>query len=414
MLLIARVLSSVCSFGRCKNTFLSSLGVGQVRRVCLLGMSLACIPTMLYSRQLIEDDTVLQSDSLIADSMHVSHHPKMRNLKKKVKHTGSILYRFIKNFDDYDTTYISPNYYNFTAMMQNTNYFQVYKLQGKDENGVTQTIATKPAPNVKVGPYFGWRWIFLGYTFDVSHPKALGESSEFDFSLYSSMLGCDFVYIKNTGNYRLRRATGFEGVDPYAVRNMAFTGLDANTLSFSAYYVFNHRHFSYPAAYNQSTVQRKSCGSALLGMGYSKQHVSFDYTKLPQILLGEEGNERIVEELKFSSVNYNYYYVSAGYGYNWVFARNCLLGASVMPSIGLRKGKGEKLKGNEVLMDLKTLSCDITSRVGIVWNNAHWFAGGSLISHLYMYRKDRLSLTNSVNFANIYVGFFFNRKKQYR
>lgn len=189
MLLIARVLSSVCLFGRCKNTFLSSLGVGQVRRVCLLGMSLACIPTMLYSRQLIEDDTVLQSDSLIADSMHVSHHPKMQNLKKKVKHTGSILYRFIKNFDDYDTTYISPNYYNFTAMMQNTNYFQVYKLQGKDENGVTQTIATKPSPNVKVGPYFGWRWIFLGYTFDVSHPKALGESSEFDFSLYSSMLG---------------------------------------------------------------------------------------------------------------------------------------------------------------------------------------------------------------------------------
>ena len=85
-----------------------------------------------------------------------------------------------------------------------------------------------------------------------------------------------------------------------------------------------------------------------------------------------------------------------------------------MPSVGIRKAKGEKLKGNEVLMDLKNFSCDVTSRVGLVWNNAHWFAGASFISHLYMYRKDRLSLTNSVNFANIYVGFFFNRKKQYR
>ena len=27
-----------------------------------------------------------------------------------------------------------------------------------------------------------------------------------------------------------------------------------------------------------------------------------------------------------------------------------------------------------------------------------------------MYRKDRLSLTNSVNYLNIYAGFFFGRK----
>ena len=85
-----------------------------------------------------------------------------------------------------------------------------------------------------------------------------------------------------------------------------------------------------------------------------------------------------------------------------------------MPSVGIRKAKGEKIKGNEVFFDLKNFSFDCTSRFGLVWNNAHWFAGGSFISHLYAYRKNRLSLTNSVNFANIYVGFFFNRKKEYR
>ena len=118
--------------------------------------------------------------------------------------------------------------------------------------------------------------------------------------------------------------------------------------------------------------------------------------------------------MKFSSINYNYYYASVGYAYNWVFARNWLLGVSVMPSVGIRKAKGEKIKGNEVFLDLKNFSFDCTSRFGLVWNNAHWFAGGSFISHLYAYRKNRLSLTNSVNFANIYVGFFFNRKKEYR
>ena len=74
----------------------------------------------------------------------------------------------------------------------------------------------------------------------------------------------------------------------------------------------------------------------------------------------------------------------------------------------LAEGRGE------VLMDLKNLSFDCTSRLGLVWNNAHWFAGASVISHLYMYRKHRLSMTNSVNYLNIYAGFFFARKRQYR
>lgn len=339
---------------------------------------------------------------------------KPGSVKQKVKRTGSLLYRFIQSFDDYDTTYISPNYYNFTAMAQNTNYYQVYRLAGSDADGRTQTLYLKPAQSMKVGPYFGWRWIFLGYTFDVSHPRRLGKASEFNLSLYSSMIGLDFLYLRNAGDFRLRKAVGFEGVEPGSVKHTPFTGMQANTLTLSAYYVFNHRHFSYPAAFNQSTVQRKSCGSFMLGLGFSRQRIKMDYTKLPAELKGPAGSETVVEGLRFNNLDYNYYYVSAGYAYNWVFARNWLMGVSVMPSAGVRKIKGEKITTHEVLMDLKNLSFDCTSRLGLVWNNAHWFAGASVISHLYMYRKHRLSMTNSVNYLNIYAGFFFARKRQYR
>lgn len=339
---------------------------------------------------------------------------RKKKLKAKMKHTGNILQRFFRSFNDYDTTYISPNYYNYTAMLQNTNYFQSYRLTGKTKDGMEQSITARPVPNIKVGPYFGWSWIFLGYTFDVSHPRHAGQSSEFNLSLYSALLGCDFVYIKNNGDYRLKRAMGFEGVKPSSVRGIDFSGMDANTLSFNAYYIFNHRHFSYPAAYNQSTVQRKSCGSWMIGAGFSKQHVSFDYSRLPSSLIGTTESPKIIEELKFSDINYGYYYFSGGYAYNWVFARNWLLGGSVMPSIGWRKAKGEKFKGKEILLDIKNLTFDCTSRLGLVWNNTHWFAGASFVSHLYMYRKSRLTLTNSVNYCNVYVGFFFHRKKAYR
>lgn len=374
----------------------------------LIALVVTTISDSLYAQQSI--DSLAKKESFVA-SESLS---RLKKFKKKVKRSGNIFYRFIKNFDDYDTTYISPNYYNYTAMLQNTNFFQTYKLTGTNEEGTTQSLATRPEPNIKIGPYFGWRWIFLGYTFDISHPRTMGKSSDFNLSLYSSMLGCDFLYLHNAGNFRLRKAEGFEGVEPKSVRNIPLKGMDANTVSFSAYYIFNHRHFSYPAAYNQSTVQRKSCGSLMLGIGFSKQNVSFDYSQLPSSLIGTSENPKIIEELKISNINYNYYYFSFGYAYNWVFAHNWLLGASIMPSIGWRHTKGEKFTGKEVLMDLKTLSTDCTSRLGIVWNNTRFFAGTSFVSHLYLYSKSRFTLTNSVNYANIYVGFFFHRKKMYR
>lgn len=326
----------------------------------------------------------------------------------------NVFKRFVRNFDSYDTTYISPNYYDYTAMLQSTNFFQSYTLSGESD-GKTQSISTKPAPNVKIGPYFGWRWIFLGYTFDVAHPQSLGRSSELSLSLYSSMLGLDAIYVRNDGDYRLRATTGFDGVGKRQFKGTPFDGIKSSLLSVSAYYVANYRHFSYPAVYNQSTVQRKSSGSALFGAGYSRQSVSFDYTRLPEALRGADGGkELIVEGLKFSGVSYDYYYLSAGYGYNWVPARNVAIGFSVLPSFGLRKASGVRLKGNELWKDITNLSFDCTSRLGVVWNNTRLFAGASVVDHLYMYRRKGVSLANNVCYVNVYAGIYFHRRKQYR
>lgn len=339
----------------------------------------------------------------------------------KVKRTGSLLYRFVKNFDEYDTDYITPNYYNYTAMLQNTNFYQRYILKGTDEAGRSQSLHLAPAPAVKIGPYFGWRWIFLGYTFDVSHPRAAGKTTEFNLSLYSSMIGGDVVYIRNTGDFTLRRAVGFDEGVAERVRGRDFSGMDTYTASINVYYVFNHRHFSYPAAFAQSTVQRRSCGSWILGFQFAKQKIAFDHTRLPAELTGgaDEGTDGdaaspMIDELKFRKIDYRNYSVSGGYAYNWVFLPGCLLSVSLTPSVGFKQAKGERLRSDLLWTGVKNMNFDFVSRVGLVWNNTKWFAGASLISHLYDYRRDRMSLTNSINYLNVYAGFCFNRKSQYR
>ena len=338
------------------------------------------------------------------------------SLKQKIKKKANIFARFIKSFDEYDTTYISPNYYNYTAMMQNTNFYQVYRLQATNAAGHTQSLHIAPTPSFKIGPYIGWRWIFLGYTFDIGHPKSATKTTEFNLSLYSSMLGCDLVYIRNTGDFTIRKAEGFgENADKIA-KGMEFSGLDTYTTSLNAYYVFNHRHFSYPAGFAQSTVQRKSCGSWILGFRFDKQRTKFDHTRLPNFITGSEpGAETpLIDEMKIAQLNYFNVSASGGYAYNWVFARNFLLSVSLSPSIGIKKMKGERLSGKEFWSNIKNFNFDFISRAGIVWNNTHWFAGASFVGHLYDYRRDRISLSNSINYFNVYAGFNFNRKKQYR
>ena len=339
------------------------------------------------------------------------------SLATRDEHPGkkeNIFVRFFRNFNDYDSTYIEPQYYNYAFMVQNTTSFQSYRLLARDQAGNRQSISMRPAPTLKVGPYFGWRWIFLGYTLDVAHLSSPGSKSEFNLSLYSAMLGLDFVYMKNKGDFRLLNTEGFEGVGDKDFRGTHFDGMETLTASISGYYVFNHRRFSYPAAFSQSTVQRKSCGSWILGLRYDHQRLNFDHTQLPPALTGQPGNEKIMDEMKWQKIDYYAYSVSGGYAYNWVFARNWLLGVSVMPAIGYKRTKGERLRGDELFVSIKNLNFDCISRLGLVWNNTRWFAGLSLVSHLYTYTEKRLTLTNGVNFLNLYVGLNFNKKKQYR
>ncbi len=336
-------------------------------------------------------------------------------LKRKMKKTGSIISRFIRSFDDYDSTYITPNYYNYTAMLQNTNFYQVYRLKATSSDNVTQQLQLAPSPALKIGPYFGWRWIFLGYTFDVGNMKKAVKTTEFNLSLYSSMLGCDLVYIRNAGDFTIKKAIGFGESASKAVAGRGFSGMKAHTASANVYYVFNHRHFSFPAAYAQSTVQRRSCGSWMLGLNYSHQRLDFDYTQLPPELLSSDSeNNPLIDELKISNINYQSFSFSGGYAYNWVFARNFLLSAALTPQLGIKHSKGERLSGESIWFNMRNLKLDFIARAGLVWNNTHWFAGASVVSHFFDYKRAAFNVTNIVNYVNIYAGFTFNRKRQYR
>jgi hypothetical protein len=333
--------------------------------------------------------------------------------KEKAAKGGS----FLQRFNEIDTSYIEPQKYNFAFMIQNTNTYEVYRLSSSSE----QSITFAPEATVRIGPYFGWRWIFLGYTLDIKHldfwHRNNNPRQEYDLSLYSSMLGLDIYYRKTGNDYKIRQLYLGKNIDTEPIRGTNFGGLTSTIKGFNLYYIFNHRQFSYPAAFSQSTIQRRSAGSSLLGIGYTQHTLTVDWNELNDVIKERLGNRvsssPIDSTLMFSEVKYTDVSVSGGYAYNWVFARNWVLAGSVSLALAYKRSSGDVTHRSFSISDFKfnNINIDGIGRFGVVWNNSRWYAGMSTILHAYNYRRSNFSTNNFFGSINVYAGFNFGRKK---
>ena len=323
----------------------------------------------------------------------------VRYTEDKVKEVG-------KQINAIDTNYISPNLYNLAFMLEHSTWYEHYQL-GTNQNNLIQKLNFSPNLGTKMGIYFGWRWIFLGYTFDVEdlfgENKNKPKKKEMSLNIYSSKFGMDLYYRKTGSDFKLRSQEGFN-LDEQ-IKNIQFDGLQSNIIGLNAYWIFNHKKFSYPAAYSQSTNQRKSAGSFLAGFSYSRHKILFNHNKLPGPM-----KENLNPQLQFNKINYSDYSLGFGYGYNWVFAKNWVSNLSLLPGIGFKKSK---IDDNDFKDEhwIKDINFDLITRAGVVYNNSKYFAGASLVMHTYDYRKPNLSVTNSFGTLRIYAGFNFWKRK---
>ena len=91
--------------------------------------------------------------------------------------------------------------------------------------------------------------------------KGIYKDYEFNLNYYSSRLSLDLSYQRSetlagdiTGDRGEQRLESGEAT--------------LKVLNIAGYYTFNHRRFSYPAAFTQSYIQRRSAGSWLAGISY--------------------------------------------------------------------------------------------------------------------------------------------------
>ncbi len=352
------------------------------------------------------------------------HQDSTLNTLQKVTAYGNIFVRFIDEFDKVDTAYIERNRYNFTAMLQGTTNYEFYTL---DNRQLDYRLGFAQHPDYRIGPYFGWKWLFLGYTFDVSNiGTSRKQTSRLELSIYTSMIGVDLMWRQTGNDFYLRRVDGFgreameyEGHDTRYIRS--------KMRGVNMYYIFNHRRFSNPAVYSQSTIQRRSAGTWQVGAAITFQDIAFDPSQLPEALFASSDN---VSELSaVERIKYTDYSVNCGYAYNYVFHRDWCLGISVLPAISYKWFSTKTIvltpeeeeeeeptspiaqTMDEIFRKRGNVHVGGTARMGIIYNNGRWFAGAFGILHNYNYSRSDLHFSNTFGTLNLCVGLYFQRKK---
>lgn len=348
------------------------------------------------------------ADSTLADSIMVSDSLSAPKPKKRF-----FLLRLLDKALAVDTNYIERNKYNLTLMTRSDWRYKMIWLRGRDDADKShQTLYFHPKSQVTIGPYVGYSLLFLGWTINIGSDITSNNSNLY-LSLYAPMFGVDYYYERGVNGYRISRISGFSKEIKEASRDQDFPGLSTHMKYLHFYYIFNHRHFSYPAAYSQSTVQRRSSGAFILGYTYSLQKIDFNYEQLPSAFYDAGGNLMLNSALQVHEVRYHNHSISLGYTYNWVFARNFLFNISTAPAIGYNFTRGENIT-SEKMYRLSNINFDFIGKLAVVWNTGRLFAGGSFTAHTYAYRKSTFSCQNILLGAQLYMGINLWAKKAYR
>lgn len=296
-------------------------------------------------------------------------------------------------FNSYDTDYVEGTGKRWKARFANDNWLDSYALRFP-ESKMSMRMMNELYSNL--GAYIHYMAVSIGYSINLNHAIAGKpiDQRRFDFSFNCARFCLDLAYSENTGGSYMRTFGDYR--DGHLFKSY-FPGLEQHTFSCDLYYFFNNRKYSQGAAYNFSRLQRKSAGSFILGLNYSNQDISLDFSTLDPKLL-----PYLKINTYFLKIHYSNYCLLFGYGYNWAITRNLLYNISAMPSIGFNRCFEDSADGATTL-----LSLNIKGRMSLTYNYRSLFMG--LIARMdgHWYRSPRHSLFNSIATFSANVGVRF-------
>ena len=225
---------------------------------------------------------------------------------------------------------------------------------GLSESG--QHFKAEMEANQKATLSVGVSYLGLSLSAALNPAKLMGKYRDFElnFNSYGRRFGFDIIY-QDAKNFK-----GWHDYDGMERIELPDGMLSVKTLNLNAFYVFNSRRFSYPAAFSQSYIQQRSAGSFLLAASGMGQHATLDWDQEMQ--------------LKMTNIG-----LGAGYGYNHVPGRGWLLHISALPTFIVYSNTSMTFADMHVPLQYHFPEAIITGRGAIVRHWGNKFIGMSMV-----------------------------------
>ena len=235
-----------------------------------------------------------------------------------------------------------------------------------------------------------YRGISAAVAINPAKIKGVYKDYEFNLNYYSSRLSLDLSY---------QRSETLAGdiVGDRGEQHLQSDDVTLKVLNIAGYYTFNHRRFSYPAAFTQSYVQRRSAGSWLAGISY------------------QGGSIKTTDNLKARSPNapdvriyIGHLGIGGGYGYNWVPSRKWLFHLSLLPTFVVYNRNNMTVNDERKEAQHMQFNMIFNERAAIVYNfSPRYFAGATAVVNNSVFKDDAVTVNQNKWRARAFIGMRF-------
>lgn len=233
-----------------------------------------------------------------------------------------------------------------------------------------------------------YRGIAVGLAVNPAKLAGKSKDNEFNLNSYSNKFGFDVVLLSSK--------TYHGSVETNGVSSDINKGqLKQKAVNLNFYYAFNGRRFSFPAAFSQSYVQKRSAGSFMLGMSMDGQ-----YTDAYDVMTNSGvGNAK----MRIYALG-----IGAGYGYNLVVGRHWLFHLSTLPTFDVLLRSYIETDEGKVNMHYRFPSVIIVGRGAAVYSWKNKFFGATMVfNYSSVGDEDRLQIKRAKERLRLFYGFRF-------
>lgn len=218
----------------------------------------------------------------------------------------------------------------------------------------------------------------------------------FNFDFTCSRFAINYQSMSSEGGMKITR---FGEYNDGRHINYKFNDISIDSKTLDAYYFFNHRQYSQGAVYSYSKHQLRSAGTALVGINFTEQRITMDFSGLPQEMLGDNP----LNELYYRS-HYRSYSVMGGYAYNWVLKpRRWTINATGMAAVGYKHliDRAEEVQTRDAVANMFRVN------LAAIYNHRAFFASCTLRSYGFLNYSNEIAHFNTFVSATVTAGIRF-------